>query len=96
MLKIFHIADLHLGRTFRNLPEAQETLSEARYETLQKTIDKANELETDIFVIAGDLFDRTSIKVGDIQMAVQAVNRFEEGDKVSTLYLHIPYFKRSG
>jgi DNA repair exonuclease SbcCD nuclease subunit len=76
MIKIFHIADLHLGRTFRNLPEAQDTLSEARYGTLQKTIDKANELETDIFVIAGDLFDRTSMKVGDIQKAVKPLNQF--------------------
>lgn len=75
-MKIFHIADLHLGRTFRNLPEAQDTLSEARYETLQKTIDNANELETDIFVIAGDLFDRTSMKVGDIRKAVQSLNQF--------------------
>lgn len=73
---VFHIADLHLGRTFRNLPEAQDTLSEARYETLQKTIDRANELETDIFVIAGDLFDRTSMKVGDIQKAVRSLNQF--------------------
>lgn len=75
-LKIFHIADLHLGRTFRNLPEAQDILSEARYETLQKIIDKANELEADIFVIAGDLFDRTSMNVGDIQKAVRAINQF--------------------
>lgn len=75
-MKIFHIADLHLGRTFRNLPEAQDTLSKARYETLQKTIDKANELGADIFVIAGDLFDRTSMNVGDIQKAVRAINQF--------------------
>jgi len=76
MTKIFHIADFHLGRTFRNLPEAQDTLSQARYETLQKTIDRANELEAAIFVIAGDLFDRTSMNVGDIQKAVQAINQF--------------------
>ncbi|MDR8389507.1 DNA repair exonuclease [Aliifodinibius sp. S!AR15-10] len=75
-LKILATADFHLGRTFRNLPEAQDTLSEARYETLQKTIDKSNKLETDIFVIAGDLFDRTSMNVGDIQKAVRAINQF--------------------
>lgn len=75
-MKIFHIADLHLGRTFRNLPEAQDTLSGARYETLQNTVQKANELETDMFVIAGDLFDRTSIKAGDIRKAVRAINQF--------------------
>jgi DNA repair exonuclease SbcCD nuclease subunit len=75
-MEIFHIADLHLGRSFRNLPEAQDKLVEARYGTLKKAIDKANELETDIFVIAGDLFDRTSMKVGDIQKAVRSLNQF--------------------
>ncbi|MDZ7720314.1 MAG: metallophosphoesterase [Balneolaceae bacterium] len=75
MITIFHIADLHLGRTFRNHPEAQDTLSSARYETLQKTVKQANKIKADIFVIAGDLFDRTSINVGDIRTAVQAINQ---------------------
>jgi len=77
MITIFHIADLHLGRTFRNLPEAQDTLSSARYEALQKTVKQANKVKANIFVIAGDLFDRTSMNVGDIRTAVQAINQFE-------------------
>lgn len=76
-MKIFHMADLHLGLSFRNLPEAQATLTEARYETLQKTVDQANDLEADLFVIAGDLFEKISLKVGDIQKAVKAINSFE-------------------
>lgn len=76
-MNILHIADLHLGRRFRNLPEAQETLSQARYKTLQHTVAKANEIKADIFAIAGDLFDRTSMNVSDIVKAVQAINGFE-------------------
>jgi len=68
-MKIFHIADLHLGHSFRNLPEARDTLSEARYETLKNCINKANEVKANIFVITGDLFDRTSVKVGDIHVS---------------------------
>lgn len=83
-LNIFHIADLHLGLSFRNLPEAQETLAEARYDTLQKTVDQANKAEADIFVVAGDLFERISMNVGNIQKVVRALNQFE-GEAVLVL-----------
>jgi len=76
MIKIFHIADLHLGLSFRNLPEARATLFKARYETLQKTVNQANELDADLFVIAGDLFEKISLNVGDIQKAVKSINSF--------------------
>jgi len=77
MIQIFHIADLHLGLHFRNHPEAQETLAEARYRTLQKVVNLANERKANILAIAGDLFDRTGMQVGEIQKTVQAVNQFE-------------------
>ncbi|REL37900.1 DNA repair exonuclease [Rhodohalobacter sp. SW132] len=76
-LKIFHTADFHLGLHFRTHPEAQETLVQARYETLKRLIDVANEKDAEILAIAGDLFDKTSMKVSEIQQAVQAINRFE-------------------
>lgn len=76
-LKIFHIADLHLGLRFKNHPEASETLAQARYNTLEKLVEKAIRKESNILAIAGDLFDRTSMKVSDIQRAVQAINKFE-------------------
>jgi len=75
--KLFHIADLHLGLRFQNHPEAQETLVQARYETLEKLVSMANEKNAEILAIAGDLFDKTSMKVSEIQQAVQAINRFE-------------------
>jgi len=77
MLKIFHIADLHLGLRFNNHPEARESLIQARYETLEKLVGMANEKSAGILAIAGDLFDKTSMKVSEIQRAIQAINRFE-------------------
>lgn len=76
-IKIFHIADFHLGLRFKSHPEAQQTLVQARYETLKSLINQANKLEADIFAIAGDLFDRTSMQTGEIQQAVQTINKFE-------------------
>jgi DNA repair exonuclease SbcCD nuclease subunit len=77
LIKIYHIAALHLGLRFKNHPEASETLAQARYETLDKLVGMANKKEANILAIAGDLFDRTSMKVSDIQRAVQAINKFE-------------------
>lgn len=76
-MKIFHIADLHLGLRFQNHPEAQETLVQARYETLEKLVGMANEKDAKILAIAGDLFDKTGMKVSEIQRAIQVINRFE-------------------
>ena len=76
-MKIYHIADLHLGLRFQNHPEAQETLVQARYETLEKLVEMANKKNTEVLAIAGDLFDKTSMKVSEIQWAVQAINKFE-------------------
>lgn len=77
MIKILHTADLHLGLRFKNHPEAREVLVQARFQTLERLVTEANRLNAEIFAIAGDLFDRTGIKVSDIQQVVQAVNRFE-------------------
>ncbi|MDZ7721066.1 MAG: metallophosphoesterase [Balneolaceae bacterium] len=77
MIRIYHTADLHIGLRFKNHPEASETLVQARYETLEKLVGMANEQNADIFAIAGDLFDRTSMKVSDIQRVIQTINKFE-------------------
>ena len=75
-IKILHTADVHLGLSFRNHPEAQETLINARYETLQNVVNRANDLQVNVLAIAGDLFVKTSIKAGDIQKAISAINQF--------------------
>ena len=76
-MNIIHLADIHLGLKFKNYPEAQETLVQVRYDTLGQLVGMANEKDAEILAIAGDLFDRTSMKVSEIQQAVQAINRFE-------------------
>src|SRR5699024_9383621 len=72
MIKIFHIADLHLGLSFRNLPEARATLFKARYETLQKTVNQANELDAELVVIAGDLVEKVLLNVVYIHKATMS------------------------
>lgn len=66
-LKIFLTADIHIGMKFAGYsPDLQKRLIEARFETLKKCIDLANEENCHLFMIAGDLFDKTSVAVQDI------------------------------
>ncbi|MEQ9617733.1 MAG: DNA repair exonuclease [Deltaproteobacteria bacterium] len=76
MINILHTADFHLGRHFRDHPEAQDKLIQARYDTLESVVRLANEKKSDILSIAGDLFDRTSMNTSDVQRAVRAINGF--------------------
>jgi exonuclease SbcD len=78
-LKILHLADVHLGRGFDGYGEVSEILSEARYQTLDNLIETANENGCDAIVIAGDLFDRTSMNKKDVARAVQSLNKFDKG-----------------
>jgi len=47
---------------FSSYGEAAEALKEARYETLDRLIKIPNDRNCNLVVIAGDLFDRVSIK----------------------------------
>lgn len=93
MLKIFHFADLHLGLSFKRHEEAGSVLSEARYHTLKKLVELANDLEANLLVIAGDLFDRIRMKASEIQQAVNAINEFK-GDKVLVLPGNHDYYSQ--
>lgn len=75
-IKIFHTADLHLGMRFAGYPEIQNELINARYETLENMVAIANKEECDLFVIAGDLFDRVTVKAKEISRAVKILNEF--------------------
>ncbi|SMO38574.1 metallophosphoesterase [Fodinibius sediminis] len=78
-MKILHFADVHLGRGFSGYAEVSEELSEARYETLENLISKANEKQCDVIVIAGDLFERPRMNKADVERVIQILNRFERG-----------------
>jgi DNA repair protein SbcD/Mre11 len=76
-LKILHTADLHLGLKFSGYPDVQSELSEARFEVLDRLICKANSEKCDLFVLAGDFFDRVTIAKRDISRCVDILNEFD-------------------
>lgn len=53
-MKIFHIADLHIGKqlNYYNLKENQEDI-------LNQIIEKMEEYRPDVLLIAGDIFDKS-------------------------------------
>mgnify|MGYP005832209161 CR=1 FL=1 len=76
-LSIFLTADLHLGKKFSGYPEVQSLLCEARFETLGKLIRLANEKDCELFVVAGDLFDRVSVSRADIIKTINQLKNFQ-------------------
>ena len=76
-LKIFLTADVHLGMKFASYPEVQTELIEARFNTLANCVSIANKEECDLFVVAGDLFDRVSISDKDIIRTAQILSEFQ-------------------
>lgn len=77
-LKIFHCADLHLGLRFSRYPDdLAEQLREARFATLEKMVERANQSACDLFVIAGDLFDTLKVPVRDVARAAKIISRFD-------------------
>lgn len=76
-IKIFHTGDIHIGMKFnRYIDNVRESLIEARFETLENMINKSNELNSDIFVVAGDLFNSIKIPQRDIKRVVSILNKF--------------------
>ena len=77
MVKIFHTGDIHLGMKFNNYAdEIKEKLFEVRFLTLENMIIKSNELNADLFVIAGDLFNTIQVAKRDIHRTVKFLDKF--------------------
>ena len=76
MIKIFLTGDNHIGLKYNSHPEA-EILVRKRIDAFGPMVEKANEEECDLFVIAGDLFDRTTgINKKDIRTIQEHLSRF--------------------
>lgn len=76
-LHIFHTADVHLAMKFNNYGDrVKGLLVEARFKVLQDMIDRANEMNSDLFVVAGDLFNMVQVAKRDIERAVKILNKF--------------------
>ncbi len=77
-LKILHTSDIHIGMRFNNYPdEVRGKLVEARISVLDRLIDIANKEQCDLFIIAGDLFDKISkIAKKDIVSVIKSLDQF--------------------
>jgi exonuclease SbcD len=76
MLKILASADYHLGMKFAGYPGVQEDLAEARFLSLEHLVDRANQAECALFLVAGDLFDRASASAKDVERAAGLLGGF--------------------
>ncbi|NLM52356.1 MAG: DNA repair exonuclease [Firmicutes bacterium] len=79
VLKVFHTGDLHIGRQYTNrgYPEdVRQELVEARFRVLEQMVAMANEEECQLFVVAGDLFERLKIKEEQILRVAKLLSRF--------------------
>ncbi|MEJ6952294.1 metallophosphoesterase family protein [Natronospora cellulosivora (SeqCode)] len=76
-LKIFHTGDLHIGMKFSNYPDfIRNELIESRFQTLEEMILTANQEQCNLFVIAGDLFDKINIPKKDIIRVISILTKF--------------------
>lgn len=77
-LKILHTGDLHIGKKFSDYPaDTKEKLSAARLDSLGQMMTYANENKVDLFVISGDMFDRTNIAKDQIIKTAKLLNTFK-------------------
>ncbi len=76
-IRIVHTADNHIGIPYRKFPEdiRQQLVSE-RFSALGRLVAIANSRQADFFVVAGDLFDSTRVKVDDIELTVKLLKGF--------------------
>jgi DNA repair exonuclease SbcCD nuclease subunit len=83
-LKIMHTGDIHLGMKFNQYANISHELEEARYQALENTIKEANKRHCSLFVVAGDLFDKTNIKDQSLIKTIDILDKFA-GDVVLIL-----------
>ncbi len=85
MLRIFHTADIHIGMRFSNYPDSvRQKLVAERFEVLDRMVSMANDEHCQLFVIAGDLFEKTAVLSGDIDRVLRSMGKFD-GDCIVIL-----------
>lgn len=76
-IRIVHTADNHIGIPYRQFHEAiRRQLDSERFQALGRLVTTANARKADFFVVAGDLFDSTRVKVSDIDRTVELLKEF--------------------
>lgn len=76
-IRIVHTADNHIGMPFRqHEDETRNQLLEERFKALERLIETANDNHADFFIISGDLFDSTRVKMPYIERTVGILKDF--------------------
>ncbi len=78
-LRLLHTGDVHLGMTFktRGYPEElRQELAAARFRVLERMVERADQENCQLLVVAGDLFERCSVPEKTVLQAVQILARF--------------------
>lgn len=76
-IRIVHTADNHIGLPFKQYPaDVANRLIEERFLALERLVSEANTRDAHFFVVAGDLFDSTRVKAGDIEKAANVLRGF--------------------
>ncbi len=84
-LRILHTADNHIGISFNQYPEtARERLIEERFVSLERMVVVANDRKANFMVVAGDLFDKTTVTKTQIERAAKILGKFD-GEAVLVL-----------
>jgi len=83
-LRILHTADNHIGLSFNQYPAVQKQLVEERFASLERMVATANERQAHFIVIAGDLFDKTTVAKTQVERAAKILGKFE-GEAVLVL-----------
>ena len=60
MIKLFVTGDNHIGINYNSMPHLKQELIESRFETLERMVKKADEVNCDLFLVTGDLFDKVT------------------------------------
>ncbi len=76
-IKIIHTADNHIGISYNSLDNAKETLLQERLDSLKRIVDEGNRQECNFLVVAGDLFDKTTISVTNIKKVIEFLRMFK-------------------
>ena len=76
-LKLYHTSDVHIGMRFMHYPQdVQEALIEARFTVLETMVSQADQAGCQLFVVAGDLFEKQNVSRRDVLRTRQILSGF--------------------
>ena len=76
MIRIFMTGDNHFGKLYDKW-ECKEKLLQSRFDSLAGMVAQAEKEQCNLFVVTGDLFDKTySIRVSDVKKIAEILSRF--------------------